>query len=246
MKDSVALLIPGNMCDARMWRGSDDVIIRTLAANFGTQPRNADTFRYDSIAAMARRALDSTSGPLLPVGFSMGAIIAVEIALMAPDRVSGLILSGYNASGDLPERARNRIIQQKSVANGELDRILIEELKPNYLAQANKEKPELLDLLFDMAISAGPQIFLQQSEALRLREDRIAHLSRLNIPILYVAGHEDSLCPPEWHRRWARLTRCSSMIEIMDAGHMTPLEQPTIFAQEIANWIEQNSERKAA
>jgi pimeloyl-ACP methyl ester carboxylesterase len=30
------------------------------------------------------------------------------------------------------------------------------------------------------------------------------------------------------------------MIEIVDAGHMTPLEQPEVFAQEIAKWIQQN------
>lgn len=246
MNGVTALLIPGNMCDARMWRGGSDIIRRKLRESLGFEPVDADTFQDDSVAAMASRALESITGSLLPIGFSMGAIVAVEMALQAPDRVRGLVLSGYNAGADLAERASMRPLQQVSVRCGHLKRVLIEELKPLYLATENKSDPHLRALLCDMAMAAGPEVFVSQSEALRTRTSRITNLGELNIPVLYVAGREDRLCPPQWHVRWSSLTPNSRFVEIGGAGHMAPLEQPARFANALVQWITNNTERLAA
>lgn len=66
------LLIPGNMCDARLWDGGDRAIRKTLASATGRPAWDVDTTRDDSIAAMATRALAMATGPLIPIGFSMG------------------------------------------------------------------------------------------------------------------------------------------------------------------------------
>ena len=99
---ATVVLLPGHMCDARLWR-------ELPAALFGdAQVIHADLTQDVTISAMAARALKSMAGPLLPVGFSMGAIVAVEMARIAPERVAGLILSSYNAAADLAERAARR------------------------------------------------------------------------------------------------------------------------------------------
>ena len=246
MKGAAALLIPGNMCDARMWRGGNDIIRNTLHGALGAEPVDIDTFRDATIAGMARRALAAVQGPVLPFGFSLGAIVAAEMAVLAPDRVKGLVLAGYNATADLPDRAAVRPLQQEEVRQGRLNRVLIEELKPNYLAKAKSDDAELLSLLFDMGAAAGPQVFIRQSEALRLRPDRVEALSGLNIPTLYIAGAEDALCPPAWHRRWSGLTPGAALAVLDAAGHMAPLEQPDLFASAVRRWLHHNTERLAA
>ena len=67
------ILLPGNMCDARLWTGA------VLSALPGAI--DADLSLDNSIAEMAARTLAASEGPLLSVGFSMGAIVAVEMWL---------------------------------------------------------------------------------------------------------------------------------------------------------------------
>lgn len=136
------VLLPGNMCDARVWT---DAVRDILPAAM-----DADLTRDDTIAAMAARALAAADGPLLPIGFSMGAIVAVEMWCQAPTHIAGLVLVGYNATADLPERAAQRPVQQAEVQSGGLERVLVEELKPNYLAATRRGDAALLDLLRDM------------------------------------------------------------------------------------------------
>ena len=246
MKGATALLIPGNMCDARMWRGGSDVIRRTLREKLEAEPLNADVFKDDCVEAMASRALSELSGPIVPVGFSMGAIVAMEMALQAPERITGLILSSYNAGSDLAVRATARLVQQEQVRGGQLQKIVVEELKPLYLAAANKSDRVLRELLLDMATALGPEVFLRQSEALRTRKGRKTELGSLTMPVLFVAGYEDRLCPPQWHVDWSSRTPNSQFIEIENAGHMAPLERPRQFANAIEQWIINCTERLAA
>ncbi len=227
------LLIPGNMCDARLWT---EEVRGSLAAATGRAPVDADTTRDDSIAAMAARALAASEGAILAVGFSMGAIVAVEMAVQAPERIVGLVLIGYNATADLPERAAHRPVQQAEVRAGGLERVLVEELKPNYLAAANRSDLPLLTLLRDMGMALGPEVFVRQSEALRTRADRVATLSSLACPVLLMAGEEDALCPPAWHRRWQGLIP-DAQLHIEPAGHMLPLEAPRVLAGRLTVWL---------
>lgn len=230
------LLIPGNMCDARLWDGASGAIRKALTAGTGRAPVDSDTTQDDTIAAVAARALAATEGPLIPIGFSMGAIVAVEMAVLAPDRIAGIVLIGYNATADLPERAAHRPVQQAEVRAGGLERVLVEELKPNYLAPANRGNIPLLSLLRDMGMTLGPDVFVRQSEALRLREDRVEELGRLACPVLLMAGEQDALCPPTWHRRWAGLI-LQAQLHIVPTGHMLPLEAPRALADALAAWL---------
>lgn len=235
-----AVLLPGNMCDARLWRGGGGVLIEMLGNHGLANVFDADLIKDDSIAAMARRALGATAGRLLPIGFSLGAIVAVEMAVQAPARIAGLVLAGYNATADLPERAAHRPVQQAEVRAGGLERVLIEELKPNYLALQNRGDDALLDLLLTMGMGLGEDIFVRQSEALRLRDDRQETIAALTMPVLYMCGAEDTLCPPAWHQNWVARTPRAEFAEVAGAGHMLPLEAPHAFTNAIENWLNHN------
>lgn len=222
------VLLPGNMCDAGLWTAAVREILPGAV--------DADLTLDDSIAAMAARTLAAVEGRLHVVGFSMGAIVAVEMWHQAPERIAGLVLLGYNATADLPERAAYRPVQQAEVVGGGLERVLVEELKPNYLATCNRGNTALLDRLRDMGLALGPDVFVRQSEALRLRADRVEALSAIAVPVLYGCGVEDRLCPPTWHRRWAGLTADAEFAAFDNCGHMLPLEAPEALAATIAAW----------
>lgn len=219
------LLIPGNMCDGRLWTAS----VRSALPG----ARDVDTSSDDSIAAMAARALAATSGPVLPIGFSMGAIVALAMAALEPARIAGAVLIGLNAGADLPERAALRPAQQAEATSGGLERVLVEELKPNYLGTANRHDDALLDLLRDMGLALGPEVFVRQSEALRTRPDLTTVLKGLDAPVALLCGEEDRLCPPSWHLRWQAMAMNATITLVPRAGHMLPLEDPDAVATAI-------------
>ncbi len=236
-----AVLLPGNMCDARLWLGDNDALHDVLAAR-GLAAVDADTTRDATIAGMASRALAATPGPLLAIGFSMGGIVAVEMARQAPDRIAGLVLADTNIGADLPDRAAARPGQQARVRGGALAAIVADELKPAYLGAACRDDAALKALLFDMAMGLGDDVFCAQSEALRTRRDGLTVLDAYTGPVLVLCGAEDALCPPAWHESFAARCRRATFAAVPGAGHMLPLEQPGAFAGLIAHWLDDHRE----
>lgn len=227
------LLIPGNMCDARLWQPVAEVLEAA-----GHRVIHSPRLDQDSIAAMAESVARTIAESAHVVGFSMGAIVACALSTRTPRKVASLGLVAFNASADLPERAAVRPGQQARVRAGELETIVADELKPNYLADENRGDHELLATVMEMARALGPEVFVAQSEALRLRDDLRPALSSLPMPALLACGSEDRLCPPEWHRRWAEMIGPSAtMIEVSGAGHLLPLEQPQALADALLGWL---------
>jgi len=229
------VLLPGNMCDGRLWEGNGGVLLRVLEA--AGWPVRRPALDAGSITAMAEAVLEEFPGPILPIGFSMGGIVALELARLAPTRLIGLGLLGTNMAADLPERAAVRPRQQAAVRAGKLEEIVVGELKPNYLGAANRNNQSLLQLLRDMALKLGPQVFVRQSEALRLRLDLSDVLPRLAVPVFIACGAEDRLCPPEWHRNMAAAASNAELHVIPGSGHMLPLEQPDELAARLSPWL---------
>lgn len=187
---------------------------------------------------MAEAVLAAEATPVVVVGFSMGAIVAAEIARRAPDRVTALGLIAFNASADLPERAAARPRQQAEVRAGHLAALVAEELKPNYLAEKNRGDAALLGPVMDMALALGPKAFIAQSEALRLRGDLRPALPAFAMPILLACGDEDQLCPPAWHRAWAAAIGSGARLAVIaGAGHLLPLERPDALADALLGWL---------
>ncbi|MGX7953309.1 alpha/beta fold hydrolase [Tsuneonella sp. HG249] len=232
------LLIPGNMCDARLWR---PVVKRLEEA--GHTVCHAPRLDQDSIAEMAELVGRTIDGPAAVVGFSMGAIVAAELARRAPERVAALGLLAFNATADLPERAAVRPRQQEAVRGGQLETLVADELKPHYLAEENRGDRALLDTVMEMARALGPDAFIAQSEALRLRGDLRPVLPDFTMPVLLACGSEDRLCPPEWHRRWADMIGPNARLtEVPGAGHLLPLEKSDAIADTLISWLAEDTQ----
>jgi pimeloyl-ACP methyl ester carboxylesterase len=184
---------------------------------------------------MATHALNSHEGTLLLIGFSMGGIIALEMAAIAMGRLVGLVLIDTTARADT--RGSERLRQQEEVRAGCLDRVVREELKPNYLASCNADNQPLLALLRTMALDLGPDVFIAQSEALRTRADLSFVLPKLSMPVLLACGDEDRLCPPALQHALANDIPRSKSIVIAKAGHLLPLEQPKLLANALSSYF---------
>ncbi|MEN9874677.1 MAG: hypothetical protein RL186_1574 [Pseudomonadota bacterium] len=219
------------MCDHRLWR--DVGTIEAYPSVF------AAITHFDSIEALAQDVLKHIEGPIIPIGFSMGAIVALMMAKLAPERLVGMVLSSTNCTADLPERSAARLSQQAQVRDGRLSTIVRDELKPHYLSPATQgdKRAQILDLTLEMGLDLGREVFLRQSEALRTRPALCDVISNFAGPILVLAGADDSLCPPAWHAAMAARNNRANFVEVKGAGHLVPLEQPATFTRAISGWL---------
>jgi pimeloyl-ACP methyl ester carboxylesterase len=225
------VLIPGMMCDARMWGGIPAALQPRPVAH--VVPTEAD-----SMAELARILLRDAPPRFALAGLSMGGILAMEVLSQAPERVERLALLDTNPRAELPEVRANREPQIARALNGGLPRVMRDEMKPNYLAKGPGKKA-VLDLCLDMAISLGPDVFARQSRALRDRADQQATLAAFRGPALVLMGAEDRLCPRDRHDLMHALMPQSRLVIVEGAGHLPTLERPIETMAALRRWLEE-------
>jgi pimeloyl-ACP methyl ester carboxylesterase len=222
------VLIPGMMCDARMWGGIDRDLGGPVIHHTPTEA--------DSMQELAALFLAAAPSDFALAGLSMGGILAMEILRQAPARVTRLALLDTNPRAETNEAQARRSPQIARALAGDLEGVMREDMKPNYLAPG-PDKAAILDLCLDMALSLGPQVFARQSRALRDRTDQQATLAAFTGPSLVLMGAEDRLCPLDRHQLMHELMPQSQLTIIPAAAHLPPLEQPVATLRALRDWL---------
>ena len=190
-----------------------------------------------SITEMAEDVLVAAPENFAISGLSMGGIVAMEVARLAPERVAGMALMDTNHRAETDEVKARRTPQIEAVQNGGLRRVMHDEMKPNYLADGPNQGA-ILDLCMTMASDLGPVVFVDQSLALRDRRDQSDTLKAFAKPSLVLCGEYDTLCPPERHREMHGFLPQSSLQIVENAGHLPTLEQPEQTTAALMRWLE--------
>lgn len=224
------VLLPGMMCDARLWFGQ-------IAAFSGERVVHSAPMVRSEISEIAADILSNAPPIFALAGLSMGGIVAMEILRQAPKRVERLALLDTNPLPELVEVAARREPQIEKVQQGKLDAVMRDEMKPNYLADG-PNRPAILDLCMEMAQSLGPEVFIAQSRALQSRPSQIETLKASDIPTLILCGRDDRLCPVERHQLMHELMPHATFTIIENAGHLPTLEQPKETTAALARWLE--------
>jgi pimeloyl-ACP methyl ester carboxylesterase len=225
------VLIPGMMCDARLWSPQ-------IAALSGRRALHlAPIVDHDSMEALAANILANAPLRFAVAGLSMGGIVAMEMLRQAPARITRLALLDTNPRAEVEAVRQRREPQVAKALAGRLDSVMRDEMKPNYLADGPNRKT-ILDLCMDMALALGPEVFARQSRALAARPDQQATLASYRGPTLILMGEEDRLCPRDRHELMHELIPGSRLAIIPGAGHLPTLEQPERTNAELARWLE--------
>lgn len=215
----VFYLLPGMLCDARLWQHQvaafqKDYILRV-----------PDLSYQDSVTAMAESVLDQAPSSFRLAGLSMGGYVALEIMRLAPERVEQLVLIATSARPDTPAQRAHRQgllrLAEKGRFQGVTPRLL-----PSILHKDHVDKPEAGGLVMEMAASLGRSVYMAQQRAVMARRDQRDILPKIFCPVLVVCGEDDSLTPPEWSQEMANLLPNARFSLIKRCGHLPPLEQP--------------------
>ncbi|RFP85837.1 alpha/beta fold hydrolase [Rhodobacteraceae bacterium 63075] len=225
------VLIPGMMCDARLFAPQIAAFSRRRDICLPSLHGAA------SIAALARGALEGAPPRFALAGLSMGGIVAMEMLRQAPERVERIALLDTNPLAEREEVKARRLPQIEAARAGDLARVMREEMKPNYLADG-PGREAILDLCMEMALGLGPDVFERQSRALMDRPDQSETLRGADLPALVLCGRHDALCPVERHELMAGLIPGAALEIIEGAGHLPVLEKPGETNAALARWLE--------
>ena len=209
------VLLPGMLSTADLWDEVAPALAEVAPVRLGRIDLDA------SIAELAESVLVATPGRFALAGHSLGAIVALEIARRAPERVTRLAL--LNSSALPPTEAQlsewdGLAAQAREGSFGEL----AHRFAAANLPALRRDDAELLARVEAMALSCGPRVLLRQLAAQRSRTDARPDLPAISVPTLIIsaaagrglptgapggAGRGPSRCAARAPRRsWAPLT----------------------------------------
>ena len=200
-------MLPGTLCDARLYA---PVLDRLDARADVVSLTGAD-----STIEMARLVLATAPPRFSLCGFSLGAIVALEMIAQAPDRIERLALLGCNPG----------VLDAKAGAAREA------------LAQSDFATEDDAPLVHLMARGASPEAYRQQTRMTLTRVDSRPRLSRINAPTLVMCGALDRICPPAMSIALADDIPGARLVIVPLAGHYLTLERPDLVATELAAWL---------
>ena len=222
------LLLPGTLCDGRLFAP----LLERLPAREVVVP----SFRENDVAAAARRLLAEAPPRFALLGFSLGGIVALEMALAAPERIAGLALIDSNLAPVDPALHAGRR-DEASAATGRIGEHVAEALWPSYVAPDRQDDADLRALLVAMAEEAGHASYVAQTDLALSRTDRRVALAGLTMPVLVLAGADDTLASAALQHEVVGLLPDAALALVDGAGHFAPLERPDAVAAHVAAWL---------
>lgn len=226
--DTPVLMLPGTLCDERVFEAA--------TAGLGRQRYTIEMAGELSAAAMARWVLELAPRKFALLGFSLGAIVGLEVAAQAPERVERIALLGCNARAmPLERQAARRASVAKAAREGNAG--YIDEVWDVSVATWRRDDAGLRAELVAMASDTPLRTFEEQVEISINRADRRAGLANIAVPTLVACGAEDRVCPPELSREIAAAIPGSRLAIIEGAGHYLTLDQPHSVAELLAEWL---------
>ncbi len=187
-----------------------------------------DTLSDDTLPGMARRILGQAPHSFALAGVSMGGMVALELMMIAPERVTQLALVDTNARPDtLRQKAFRRVANLVVGMTGDFKRTAERSLgslvHPSTSTEVGAE-------LLEMSVRVGPETYIRQNRAVTVRGDLRKVLPGIAVPTALIVGQDDRITPMALSREMHGLVPGSTLHVIPDCGHLPPIEKPEVLA----------------
>ena len=171
-------------------------------------------------------------------GLSLGGYIALNAVLKHPDRFDGLILNDTQCIADTSEIKDSRCQAIISIMKNGAEQYADEIIKKLFAPESFIKKKNVIDAVKEMIISTPKQSLCNTLHALAERKETCDQLPEINIPVLIMVGQEDKITPIAAAQLMHEKLFNSKLEIIQQAGHLSNLENPTIFNTHLVDFLE--------
>jgi pimeloyl-ACP methyl ester carboxylesterase len=169
-------------------------------------------------------------------GNSLGALVALQAAVTAPERVEGLVLIGYRPH-DLPASPRLQAAwddERAALAADDLEAAIRAGVEAWTSPEASREIREHAARMLRTQLTSRHG---EPAEAPDPLGDKAVALHGLNVPALVGVGELDMPDFFEGGRKLAEILGTGDIVTIPAAGHLAPLEQPAAFCALLLDFV---------
>ena len=172
------------------------------------------------------------------LGHSMGSFIAQELALMSPDRINSLVLSGSSCGGKDAIPPSREVIQAFAGSTNSSSPILEERIiSLLYPPDWFKANPDYQNYQPIPEESVSPQVLKGQFEAVTNWEGTCVNLSKITQPTLVIVGTEDVFTPAANSLMIVDRIPSAWLIQIREAGHGLMNQYPDQFNRIVSTFL---------
>jgi 3-oxoadipate enol-lactonase len=232
-----ALLWPSLFTDHRMWRHQLPALReagwRTLAVDppgQGRSPGPGRGFTMDECSQAAVAILDAAGvhEPVIALGTSWGGFVAPRIAMLAPERLSGMVLFNTSAERGTPLERIKAGLLTTLLSLGALDKVTAPMILSGLLAPGTRRRePELGAELAGQFLGWDRRHFIATVRSVLIdRDASLNALPEVEVPALIVSGKEDQTLPTVHSERMAAKLPNARHVVVDGAAHLVPLEAP--------------------
>jgi 3-oxoadipate enol-lactonase len=214
-------------------------VVRFDARGFGRSPHGDGILTMERIADDAAAVLDAADvAQAIVCGLSMGGYAAFAFARRYPERLKGLVLADTRPQADSAEARQNRSAQADKVRR-EGAAAIAEAMLPKLLGRTTHEgRPQVVARVRDVILQTDPRGILDGLAGLAARADSTPTLRQIRVPTLVVVGEEDAITPPADAEAMQKgITGATRLARIPAAGHLSNLENPTVFNQALSSFL---------
>lgn len=239
------LFVHGFPLDHSMWRGQLAEFSRTHRViapdlrGFGQSGVTAGTVAMsqfaDDLAAILEKLEVRT--PVTLCGLSMGGYIAWPFIEQYPHLLHALVLCDTRAAADSPEGAAGRLKTANDVLAKGAESLAAAMLPRLFSAATIQQSPDMVEETRRTIVQTDREGIAAALRGMAARPDRRDLLARIRCPVLVVVGREDQITPVDEMREMAAAIGGATFVEIPDAGHMAPLENPTTVNAALVNFL---------
>jgi 3-oxoadipate enol-lactonase len=228
------LLVHGFPLDHRMWEhqmaplAASHRVVAPDLRGFGRSSVTPGVVTMEQMADDLAALLDALriDEPVVLCGLSMGGYVAWSFFRRHARRLRGLILCDTRAAPDSPDAAHNRLAMAERVLR-EGTAPLVETMLPRLFGPRAAERcPAAVEAVREAILAAPPAGVAAALHGMARRSDARPLLGAIHVPALLVVGQHDAISPSAEMREMAQAMPDARLVEIADAGHLAPLEQP--------------------
>lgn len=227
------LLLHSFLCNRQMWAPQVGVLAtRYRVINVDLRGHGKSTLPdrpfdlYDLVDDLLAVLDQERIGQAVWAGLSIGGMLAMRAALVAGERVSGLILLDTDAGA---ETAWNRLRYQLMAGAARIlgtAPLVPQVIRMFFCARTRRTRPDLVRQWRE-EIASVPLVTIRRTvAALRHRDAVLTSLPSIRQPALVLVGAEDRPLPPTRSKALAAALPAAALQVIEHAGHLSALEQP--------------------